>query len=91
MEASEPKWVNPVLNIIGVNSLRLGGLQLSSITEENWAFFCNKIFWNFQLTEGISEPGSNTSVANIMVASVRLLDKAPDIFRYGYEYFLPLI
>ena len=25
MEASEPKSVNPVLNIIGVNSLRLGG------------------------------------------------------------------
>ena len=24
MEASEPKCVNPVLNIIGVNSLRLG-------------------------------------------------------------------
>ena len=29
MEESEPKWVNPVLNIIGVNSLRLGGFQLS--------------------------------------------------------------
>ena len=29
MEASEPKWVNPVLNIIGVNSIRLGGLQIS--------------------------------------------------------------
>ena len=28
MDASEPKWVNPVLNIIAVNSLRLGGLQL---------------------------------------------------------------
>ena len=28
-EASEPKWVNPVLNIIGVNSLRLGGLQIN--------------------------------------------------------------
>ena len=29
MEASEPKWVNPVLNIIGVNSLRLGGLHIT--------------------------------------------------------------
>ena len=29
MEASMPKWVNPVLNIIGVNSLRLRGLQIS--------------------------------------------------------------
>ena len=28
LEATEPKWVNPVLNIIGVNSLRLGGFQL---------------------------------------------------------------
>ena len=28
MEASEPKWVNPKLNIIGVNPLRLGDLQL---------------------------------------------------------------
>ena len=31
MVASEPKWVNPVLNIIGVNSLRLGGLQLTNM------------------------------------------------------------
>ena len=29
MEASEPKSVNPVLNTIGVNSLRLGGLHIS--------------------------------------------------------------
>ena len=29
METSEPKWVNPVLNTIGVNSLRLGGLEIS--------------------------------------------------------------
>ena len=28
MEASEPKWVNPILDIIGVNSLRLGGLHI---------------------------------------------------------------
>ena len=28
MVASEPKWVNPILNIIGVNLLRLGGLQI---------------------------------------------------------------
>ena len=28
MEASEPKWVNPIMNIIGVNQLRLGGLQI---------------------------------------------------------------
>ena len=28
LKASKPKWVNSVLNIIGVNSLRLGGLQI---------------------------------------------------------------
>ena len=28
MEASELKWVNPVLNIIGVNSLSLGGYYM---------------------------------------------------------------
>ena len=28
MEAFEPKWVNPVLKTIGVNTLRLGGLQI---------------------------------------------------------------
>ena len=30
MEASDPKLVNPVLWIIGVNSLRLGGLHILS-------------------------------------------------------------
>ena len=28
MKASKLKWVNPVLNTIGVNSLMLGGLQM---------------------------------------------------------------
>ena len=28
MEASGPKWVKPVLNTIGVNSLRLGDLHI---------------------------------------------------------------
>ena len=30
MGASEPKSVNPVLRTIGVNSLKIGGLQLPS-------------------------------------------------------------
>ena len=30
--ALEPNWVNPVLIIIGVNSLRLGGLNMISMT-----------------------------------------------------------
>ena len=34
LEAFESKWVNSVLNIIEVNSLRLGGLQLSSYFRE---------------------------------------------------------
>ena len=29
METSEPMWVNLILNIIGVNSVRLGGLHIS--------------------------------------------------------------
>ena len=28
MEATEPKSVNPVLDIIGIDSFRLGGLQM---------------------------------------------------------------
>ena len=28
MEASKPKWVNPILNNIGVNLLRLEDLQI---------------------------------------------------------------
>ena len=28
MEASEPKWVNSILYIIGVNLLKLGGFQI---------------------------------------------------------------
>ena len=31
MEASEPKWVNHILNIIRVNSFRLGGLHIKTI------------------------------------------------------------
>ena len=36
MEASEPKWVNPVLDNFEVNSLRLRGLQMyfSAVTVE---------------------------------------------------------
>ena len=36
MEASEPKWVKPVLNIIGVNSLRLGGLHITLTMNFTW-------------------------------------------------------
>ena len=32
LEASKPKWVNPILNIIGINSLRLGGLHFRNTT-----------------------------------------------------------
>ena len=31
MEASGPKWVNTILNIIGVNTLRLGGLHIQNV------------------------------------------------------------
>ena len=33
MEASEPMWVNPILNIIGVNSFRFGGLHMVLIKD----------------------------------------------------------
>ena len=29
IKASDPKWVNSILDIIGVNSLKLGDLQMS--------------------------------------------------------------
>ena len=32
VEASEPKWVNHIFNIIGINSLRIGGLQSGFVT-----------------------------------------------------------
>ena len=35
MEVSEPKWVNPVLNSIEVNSLRLGGFHIGSMGIRN--------------------------------------------------------
>ena len=50
MEASEPKWVNPVLNIIGANLLRLGGLQINVIENmkiQNTTWNQNNIFAKF--------------------------------------------
>ena len=41
MKASESKWVNPVFNIIGINSLRLGGLQLE-VCKADW-YNCHKL------------------------------------------------
>ena len=35
MEVSEPKWVNPNLNIIGINSLRLGDLHIAKTIFSN--------------------------------------------------------
>ena len=35
MDASEPKWVNHILNTIGVNSLKLGGLQFRTFKLKN--------------------------------------------------------
>ena len=39
METSEPKWVNPVMNIIGVNSLMLEGLQILKWFSDKDQFF----------------------------------------------------
>ena len=40
MNASEPKWVNSVFNIIGDNSLRLGGLQILVIVSSKFYENC---------------------------------------------------
>ena len=42
MKASEPKWVNPILYIIGVNSLRLGGFLLSFVYLSEFNICLNK-------------------------------------------------
>ena len=47
IEASEPKWVNPVLNIIEVNSLRLGGLHLLVVLKVIQV----ELLYNFNETE----------------------------------------
>ena len=40
LEAFEPKWVDSILNVIGVNSLGVGGLQfLYNITLNKLCFF----------------------------------------------------
>ena len=43
MEASEPKLVNSILNIIGVNSLRLRGLHIS-LYDKSHFMTQNKLF-----------------------------------------------
>ena len=43
MEPSKPRWVPSILNIIGVNSLRLGGLQIKKQQNDN-LYVDNAIF-----------------------------------------------
>ena len=43
LKASEPRWVNSILNIIGVNSLRFGGLKCEQDYILNLIFFRNMI------------------------------------------------
>ena len=61
MKVSETKWVNSVLNIIGVNSLRLGGLHTNSniIIPNKYNVISPIKENNFNITEiymGASEP-----------------------------------
>ena len=62
MVAFDPKWVNPVLYIIGVNSLRLGSphLLLHRYVKEN-LYFDDTIFnfFNWTKDEKKSEVNSN--------------------------------
>ena len=46
MKASEPKWVNPVLNIIAVNSLRLGDLHITIQGTANSMWYESIKIWN---------------------------------------------
>ena len=41
METSEPKWVNSILNIIEVNSLRLGGIYFIIKNHSVTGMLCN--------------------------------------------------
>ena len=57
MEASERERVNLILNIIGVNSLRLGGLHIDFVVDNSlkiWLAFC--IIRFVYLYMEISEP-----------------------------------
>ena len=39
VQASDPKWVNSISDIVGVNSLRLGGLQkLMRLNKCKWCY-----------------------------------------------------
>ena len=46
MEGSEPKWVNPILNSTGVNSLRLGGPQIVFIQFYTYYIDYMDYIWN---------------------------------------------
>ena len=54
MEASEPKWVNPTINITVVNSLRLGShhiyIWLTVRNNDNYLMFLFIIIWIRELS-----------------------------------------
>ena len=57
MGASEPKWVNSISNIIGVNSLKVGDLQLwvkKCITIDQRAVDQSPFYQINSITTGIS-------------------------------------
>ena len=66
MEASEPNYVNPISNIIGVNSLWLGGLHITMHKFND--FFClfllkiKKIFYFWQILISILYQITNVSI-----------------------------
>ena len=58
MEALESKWVNPVLDIIGVNSLRIGGLQMIdqyNLQKHKCEIVCFNFSWLWESTCHIKE------------------------------------
>ena len=51
MDASDPKWVNSIIDIIGVNSLTVGSIWIILLI--NW-FNLGKLMW-LLITYGVSE------------------------------------
>ena len=71
MEASEPKWVNPVLNIIVVNSHRIGGLYIYTL--RNIDKKCS-IYKHVSIIKAYYFKGNILIITNLSFLSLRIVD-----------------
>ena len=53
MEASEAKWINLILNIIGVKSLRIGGLHICDISLWTFNRTDTHILWEIEVSSSV--------------------------------------